>query len=141
MDGTSTTATIITAVSYRNRRYLCPSGTSPLDRTKKTEITMRIYDRFGNKEIVEAVNKVAPPDLRLLRIIGRNTDLLKSPRSPSFLKGSASFWTQNLIDIKMNTRVSLLLGESLKSNGFLANTTCGALTWSLFRGGQTSKRV
>lgn len=48
------------------------------NQTRKTEIIMNIYDRFGSKEIVEAINRVCAAKFENLEDYKRNTGLTTS---------------------------------------------------------------
>ena len=49
-----------------------------LAKTRKTEVIMKIYERFGTREVVETINRLEMPSLRTSLIIIKSMDLLIS---------------------------------------------------------------
>jgi hypothetical protein len=58
MDDLTTISTIVTTVSIVIGVIITVLGLRHFNKTRKTEIIMKIYDRFSSKEMVEAINKV-----------------------------------------------------------------------------------
>jgi hypothetical protein len=80
--------------------------------TRKTEIIMKIYDRFGSKEIVEAMNKVGAAKFESLDDYRKKYGLTEAVQIAVLFEGLGVLLEQNLIDIKM---VDRLFGPSLNS--------------------------
>jgi hypothetical protein len=83
-----------------------------LARTRKTEIIMRIYDRFGSREIVEAINKVGMAKFESLEDYRMKYGFTDVTELAVLFEGLGVLLEQNLIDIKM---VDRLFGPTLNS--------------------------
>ena len=58
MDDITTIATLVTTVSVAIGVIFALLELRHLTATRKTEIIMKIYERFGTREVVEAINRV-----------------------------------------------------------------------------------
>jgi hypothetical protein len=79
---------------------------------RKTEIIMKIYDRFGSKELVEAMNKVGTAKLESLEDYRKKYGFTEVTEIAVLFEGLGVLLEQNLIDIKL---VDRLFGSSLNS--------------------------
>ena len=71
------------------------------NKTRKTEIIMRIYDRFGAKEIMDAMNKVGGAKFESLEDYSKKYGLTEISEIAVLFDGIGVLLEQNLIDIKM----------------------------------------
>jgi len=71
------------------------------NKTRKTEIIMRIYDRFGTKEIVDAMNKVGGAKFESFEDYSKKYGLTEINQIAVLFDGIGVLLEQNLIDIKM----------------------------------------
>jgi hypothetical protein len=82
-----------------------------LARTRRTDVIMRIYDRFGSKEMVEAMNSVGR--LRSMKAeFPPQAELTGVTQIAIVFEGLGVLLEQNLIDIKL---VDSLFGPTLVS--------------------------
>jgi len=107
----STTSAIVVAVSVVVGLVFTLMELRHLTRTRRTDVIMRIYDRFGTKEMVEAVNSVGqmkgskvgfPPSGGLTGVI----------QVAIVFEGLGVLLQQGLIDIEL---VNSLFGPTLVS--------------------------
>jgi hypothetical protein len=80
------------------------------NKTRKTEIIMKIYDRFGSKEIVEAMNKVGASKFESLDNYRDKYGLTDITMIAVLFDGIGVLLEQKLIDIDM---VDQLFGTSV----------------------------
>jgi hypothetical protein len=80
--------------------------------TRKTEIIMKIYERFGSREIVEAINKVGTAKFETMEDYRNKYGFTEVTEIAGLLEGVGVLLEQNLIDIKM---VDRLFGPTLNS--------------------------
>jgi hypothetical protein len=80
------------------------------NKTRKTEIIMKIYDRFGSKEIVEAMNKVGAAKFESFDDYSKKYGLTDITEIAVLFDGIGVLLEQNLIDIDM---VDQLFGTTL----------------------------
>jgi hypothetical protein len=73
--------------------------------TRKTEIIMKIYDRFGSKEIVEAMNKVGMAKFENLEDYRKKYGFTDVTQIAVLFEGIGVLLEQNLIDINMVDRL------------------------------------
>ena len=71
------------------------------NQTRKTEIIMKIYDRFGSKEIVEAMNKVGASKFENFDDYREKYGLTDITEIAVLFDGIGVLLEQNLIDIGM----------------------------------------
>jgi DNA-binding ferritin-like protein (Dps family) len=112
MDEISTIATIITTVSIAIGVVFALLELRHLAETRKTEIIMRIYDKFGSREIVEAMNKVGGAKFETLQDYREKYGFTDAVEIAVLFEGIGVLLEQNLIDIKM---VDQLFGPSVNS--------------------------
>jgi len=112
MDDLTTIATIVTTVSIVIGVIFTLLEVRHLTGTRKTEIIMKIYDRFGSKEMVEAMNKVGVAKFESLDDYRKKYGFTEAIQIAVLFEGLGVLLEQNLIDIKM---VDRLFGPSLNS--------------------------
>jgi hypothetical protein len=112
MDDISTIATIVTTVSIVIGVIFALMELRHLTETRKTEIIMKIYDRFGSREIVEAINKVGSAKFETMEDYRNKYGFTEVTEIAVLLEGLGVLLEQNLIDIKM---VDRLFGPTLNS--------------------------
>jgi hypothetical protein len=112
MDDISTIATIVTTVSIVIGVVFTLLEIRHLTGTRKTEIIMKIYDRFSSKEIVEAISKVGAAKFESLDDYRKKYGLTEAIEIAVLFEGVGVLLEQNLIDIKM---VDRLFGPTLNS--------------------------
>jgi hypothetical protein len=71
------------------------------NKTRKTEIIMKIYERFGSKEIVEAMNKVGASKFVSFEDYSKKYGLTDITEIAVLFDGIGVLLEQNLIDINM----------------------------------------
>jgi hypothetical protein len=71
------------------------------NKTRKTEIIMKIYERFGSKEIVEAMNRVGSAKFENLNDYQKKYGLTDITEISVLFDGIGVLLEQNLIDINM----------------------------------------
>ncbi|HTY46380.1 MAG TPA: hypothetical protein VMB46_01805 [Methanomassiliicoccales archaeon] len=81
-----------------------------LNRVRRTEIIMRIYERFGTKEMVEAVNRVGAAEFVDLTDYRNRYGFTDITQLAVLFDGVGALLEQGLIDIKM---VDDLFGPTL----------------------------
>jgi hypothetical protein len=77
--------------------------------TRKTEIIMKIYDRFGSREIVEAINKIGSSKFESLDNYREKYGFTEAVEIAVLFEGIGVLLEQNLIDIKWLTDFLVLL--------------------------------
>jgi hypothetical protein len=80
------------------------------NKTRKTEIIMKIYERFGSKEIVEAMNKVGASKFESFEDYSKKYGITDITEIAVLFDGIGVLLEQNLIDIKM---VDQLFGTTI----------------------------
>jgi hypothetical protein len=105
MDDISTIATIVTSVSIVIGVVFALLELRHLTATRKTEIIMKIYDRFGSKEMVEAVNKIGGSKFENLDDYREKYGFTEAIEIAVLFEGIGVLLEQNLIDIKMADRL------------------------------------
>jgi hypothetical protein len=110
MDEISTIATIVTTVSIAVGVIFALLELRHLTRTRKTEIIMKIYDKFGSKEMIEAINKVGASKFESLDDYRKKYGLTEAVEIAVLFEGIGVLLEQELIDMKM---VDRLFGPSL----------------------------
>ena len=83
-----------------------------LAQTRRTDIIMRIYDRFGSKEMVEAINSVGRLSSQNLEFPPRMDTLTGATQVATIFEGLGVLLEQNLIDIEL---LNSLFGPTLVS--------------------------
>jgi hypothetical protein len=112
MDDISTIATIVTTVSIVIGVVFTLLELRHLAKTRRTEIIMKIYDRFSGREMVEAMNKVGSAKFESLDDYRKNYGFTKITEIAVLFEGLGVLLEQNLIDIKM---VDRLFGPTLNA--------------------------
>jgi hypothetical protein len=110
MDDISTIATIVTTVSVIIGVIFALLELRHLTETRKTEIIMRIYDRFSSREMVEAINKVGAAKFETIEDYRKKYGFTEVAEVAVLFEGLGVLLEQNLIDIKM---VDRLFGPTL----------------------------
>ena len=110
MDDISTIATIVTTVSIAIGVVFALLELRHLTATRKTEIIMRIYDRFGTREVIEAINRVGNAKFENIADYSKKYGFNDISQIAELFEGVGVLLEQNLIDIKM---VDRLFGPTL----------------------------
>ena len=105
MDDISTIATIVTTVSIVIGVVSALLELRHLTESRKTEIIMKIYDKFGSKEMVEAVNKVGASKFESIDDYREKYGFTEAVEVAVLFEGIGVLLEQNLIDIKMADRL------------------------------------
>jgi hypothetical protein len=92
-----------------------------LNRTRKTEIIMNMYDRFGTKEMVEAVNKVGASKFVSLTDYREKYGFTEITEVAVFFEGLGVLLEQDLIDIDV---INKLFGPTLNMRGMSCGQYC-----------------
>jgi hypothetical protein len=80
------------------------------NKTRKTEIIMKIYERFGSKEIVEAMNRVGASKFESFEDYNKKYGVTDITEIAVLFDGIGVLLEQNLIDINM---VDQLFGTTI----------------------------
>ena len=105
MDDISTIATIVTTVSIAIGVIFTLLELRHLAKTRRTEIIMKIYDRFSSREMVEAMNKVGSAKFESLDDYRKKYGFTEITEVAVLFEGLGVLLEQNLIDIKMVDRL------------------------------------
>jgi hypothetical protein len=105
-----TVASIVTTVSIVVGVVFTILEIRHLARTRKTEVIMKIYDRFGTREVVEAINRVGNAKFENIAEYGKKYGFTNVTMIAELFEGIGVLLEQNLIDIKM---VDKLFGPTL----------------------------
>jgi hypothetical protein len=97
----STILSIVTTVSIVAGVVFALLELRHLTGTRKTEIIMKIYDRFGSKEMVEAINKVGGSKFENINDYRDKYGFTEAVEVAVLFEGIGVLLEQNLIDIKM----------------------------------------
>ena len=109
----STISSMVTTVSVVIGIIFALMELRHLTETRKTEIIMRIYERFASKEIVEAMNRVImAAKFESLEDYSKKYGLTDVIEIAHIYEGLGVLLEQNLIDIKM---VDSLFGSMVNS--------------------------
>ena len=73
--------------------------------TRRTDVIMRIYERFGSREIVEAMNKVGSAKFESLEDYRKKYGFTDITQIAVLFEGIGVLLEQNLIDINMVDRL------------------------------------
>jgi hypothetical protein len=112
MDDISTIATIVTTVSIAIGVIFTLLELRHLAKTRRTEIIMKIYDRFSSREMVEAISKVGSAKFESLDDYRKKYGFTEITEIAVLFEGLGVLLEQNLIDIKM---VDRLFGPTLNA--------------------------
>ena len=96
-----TVASIVTTVSIVVGVAFTILEIRHLARTRKTEVIMKIYDRFGTREIVEAINRVGNAKFENIADYSKKYGFTDVTQIAELFEGIGVLLEQNLIDIKM----------------------------------------
>ncbi|HUI24323.1 MAG TPA: hypothetical protein VLY82_08060 [Nitrososphaerales archaeon] len=107
----STASAIVVAVSVVLGLGFTMLELRNLARTRRTDVIMRIYDRFGSKEMVEAINSVGQLRSQSLEFPPKEA-LTGVTQVAIIFEGLGVLLEQNLIDIEL---VNSLFGPTLVS--------------------------
>jgi hypothetical protein len=110
MDDISTIATIVTTVSIVLGVIFALMELRHLTATRKTEIIMKIYDRFSSREMVEAINKVGAAKFESIEEYRNKYGFTDVAEIAVLFEGLGVLLEQNLIDISL---VDRLFGPTL----------------------------
>jgi len=105
-----TLATIVTMVSIIVGVAFTIMEVRHLNRVRRTDVIMRIYERFGTKEMVEAVNKVGAAEFTNLAEYMKRYGINDIAQVAILFDGVGVLLEQGLIDMKM---VDHLFGPTL----------------------------
>ena len=106
----TTIATIVTTASVLIGVIFTILELRHLSKARKTDIIMRIYDRFSTKETVESMNKVGNAKFASLKEYQEKYGFVEAVEIASLFEGIGVLLEQKLIDIKM---VDTLFGPTL----------------------------
>jgi hypothetical protein len=108
----STVATLVTTASVVIGVIFALLELRHLTDTRKTEIIMKIYDKFGSKEMVEAINKVGAAKFESIEDYRDNYGFTEAVEVAVLFEGIGVLLEENLIDIKMADK---LFGPTIHS--------------------------
>jgi hypothetical protein len=111
MDDLTTISTIVTTVSIVIGVIFTLLELRHFNRTRKTEIIMKIYDRFSSREMVEAINKVGNAKFESLDDYRKKYGFTEVTEIAVLFEGLGVLLEQNLIDTNL---VDRLFGPTLK---------------------------
>jgi hypothetical protein len=100
-----TVASIVTTISIAIGVVFTILEIRHLARTRKTEIIMKIYEKFGSREMVEAVNKVGAAKFESLEDYRKKYGFTDVTEVAVLFEGVGVLLEQNLIDIRMADRL------------------------------------
>jgi hypothetical protein len=112
MDDIATLSTIVATISIVIGVIFTVLELRHLRRTRKTEIIMRIYDRFSSREMVEAMNKVGNITYENLDEFRKKYGFTEVTMIAVLFEGLGVLLEQNLIEINL---VDRLFGSTLDS--------------------------
>jgi hypothetical protein len=96
-----TVASIVTTVSIVSGVIFTILEIRHLGRTRKTEVIMKIYERFGTREVVEAMNRVGNAKFENIADYSKKYGFTDVTQIAELFEGIGVLLEQNLIDIKM----------------------------------------
>jgi multisubunit Na+/H+ antiporter MnhC subunit len=97
----STIASIVTTVSIVIGVAFTIFEIRHLSKVRRTDIIMKIYDRFGTRDIVEAINRVGSANFENLADYSKKYGFTDVTLIAELFEGIGVLLEQNLIDIKM----------------------------------------
>ncbi|WXG39980.1 MAG: hypothetical protein WED07_04020 [Candidatus Freyarchaeum deiterrae] len=103
-------STIVAAVSVIIGVVFTVMEIRHLARTRRTDVILKIYDRFCSREMVEAMYKVGPAKTETFQDYTKKYGLTEVTQIAVLFEGLGALLEQNLIDIKL---VDSLFGSSL----------------------------
>jgi hypothetical protein len=106
----STVSALVTTVSIIVGVVFTILEIRHFNKTRKTEIIMKIYDRFGTREIVEAMNKVGASKFESFEDYSKKYGLTDITEIVVLFDGIGVLLEHNLIDVNM---VDQLFGTTL----------------------------
>ena len=101
MDNITAISTIVTTVSIVIGVIFALLELRHFNRTRRTEIIMKIYDRFSSREMVEAMNKIGSAKFESLDDYRKKYGFTEITEVAVLFEGLGVLLEQNLIDIKM----------------------------------------
>jgi hypothetical protein len=107
-----TVASIVTTLSIVIGVVFTVLEIRHLAKTRKTEVIMKIYERFGTREIVEAINRVGSAKFENIADYNKKYGFTDVTLIAELFEGIGVLLEQNLIDVKM---VDRLFGPTLNS--------------------------
>jgi hypothetical protein len=105
-----TIASIVTTVSIVVGVVFTILEIRHLAQTRKTEVIMKIYERFGTREIIEAINRVGNAKFENIADYSKKYGFTDISLIAELFEGIGVLLEQNLIDIKM---VDSLFGPTI----------------------------
>jgi hypothetical protein len=105
-----TVASIVTTVSIVVGVVFTILEIRHLAQTRKTEVIMKIYERFGTREIIEAINRVGNAKFENIADYSKKHGFTDISLIAELFEGIGVLLEQNLIDIKM---VDSLFGPTI----------------------------
>ncbi len=105
-----TIASIVTTISIVIGVVFTILEIRHLTKTRKTEVIMRIYDRFGTRDVVEAINRVGNAKFENITDYNKKYGFTDVTMIAELFEGIGVLLEQSLIDIKM---VDKLFGPTL----------------------------
>ncbi len=110
LDDLTTISTIVATVSIVIGVLFTLLELRHFRKTRRTEIIMKIYDRFSSREMVEAINKVGSSKFENLEEYGKTQGFTDVAEIAVLFEGLGVLLEQNLIDIDL---VDSLFGPTL----------------------------
>ena len=105
-----TVASIVTTISIVVGVVFTLLEIRHLAQTRKTEVIMKIYERFGTREIIEAINRVGNAKFENIADYSKKYGFTDISLIAELFEGIGVLLEQNLIDIKM---VDSLFGPTI----------------------------
>jgi hypothetical protein len=105
-----TVASIVTTISIVVGVVFTILEIRDLAQTRKTEVIMKIYERFGTREVVEAINRVGNAKFENIADYSKKYGFTDISLIAELFEGIGVLLEQNLIDIKM---VDSLFGPTI----------------------------
>ncbi len=105
MDDITVLSTIVATISVVVGVVFTVLELRHLRRTRKTEIIMKIYDRFSSREIIEAINKVGSIEFDNFEHYGKTYGFTDVAMIAVLFEGIGVLLEQNLIDMDLVDRL------------------------------------
>jgi hypothetical protein len=105
-----TVASIVTTISIVVGVVFTILEIRHLAQTRKTEVIMKIYERFGTREIIEAINRVGNAKFENIADYSKKYGFTDISLIAELFEGIGVLLEQSLIDIKM---VDSLFGPTI----------------------------
>jgi hypothetical protein len=97
----STVSTVVAAVSVVIGVAFTVLEVRHMARTRRTDVIMRIYERFDSKEMIEALNRVGAAKFETFDEYGKKYGFVDLTQIAVFFEGVGVLLEQGLVDIKL----------------------------------------